>query len=77
MAAKPAFATGAQVEHAKFGPGTVLSCNEDYIVIKFDELGKKKFISSIALPSVRKIDRQPPSEKKKSRAKKTAAPATK
>ena len=74
MAAKPAFATGAQVEHSKFGPGTVLSCNEEHIVIKFDELGEKKFLCSIALPSIRKIDRQPPSEKRKSAKKKAAAP---
>jgi len=76
MATKPAFATGAQVEHSKFGPGTVMSCNEEHIVIKFDELGEKKFLCSIALPSIRKIDRQPPSEKRASRAKKkVAAPA--
>jgi hypothetical protein len=46
MAAKPAFATGAQVEHGKFGLGTVLSCAEDYLVIKFDDHGEKKFISA-------------------------------
>ena len=66
--AKPAYQTGAQVEHAKFGPGTVLSCNEQHIVIKFDELGEKKFVCEIALPSIKKIDRQPPAEKRKARA---------
>ena len=44
MATKPAFAQGAQVEHQKFGLGSVVSCNDDYIVIKFDEHGEKKFI---------------------------------
>ena len=39
MATKPAFAQSAQVEHPKFGFGSVLSCNEEYIVIKFDDHG--------------------------------------
>jgi hypothetical protein len=74
MAAKPAFATGAQVEHGKFGLGSVLSCNEDYIVIKFDEHGEKKFVMSIVLPALKKSDRQPPVEKRRA-ARKKAAPA--
>ncbi len=74
-ASKPAFATGAQVEHPKFGLGSVLTCTEEYIVIKFDDHGEKKFVASIAVPNLKKSDRQPPAEKKKSRAKKVAAPA--
>ena len=77
MASKPAFQTGAQVEHPKFGPGSVLACTEQHITIKFDEAGEKKFILEIALPSIKKIDRQPPAEKKRASKKKTAAaPAT-
>jgi hypothetical protein len=75
MASKPAFAQGAQVEHGKFGLGSVLSCNDDYIVIKFDEHGEKKFVSSIVLPALRKSDCQPPVEKRRATRKK-AAPAT-
>ena len=76
MANKPAFAQGAQVEHQKFGLGSVVSCNDDYIVIKFDEHGEKKFIASMALPAIKKSDRQPPVEKRATRArKKVAAPA--
>jgi len=75
MPAKPAFATGAQVEHSKFGPGTVLSCNEEHIVIKFDEQGEKKFVCSIALPAIKKIDRQPPETKKRAARKTAKAPA--
>lgn len=75
MASKPAFATGAQVEHTKFGLGSVLSCNEDYVVIKFDELGEKKFVTSMALPALKKSDRQPPVEKRRATRKKVAAPA--
>jgi hypothetical protein len=74
MATKPAFAQGAQVEHAKFGLGSVLSCNEDHIVIKFDEHGEKKFVLTIVLPSLKKSDRQPPVEKRRA-ARKKAAPA--
>ena len=74
MATKPAFATGAQVEHGKFGFGSVLSCNEEYIVIKFDEHGEKKFVTPMVLPSLKKSDRTPPVEKRRATRKK-AAPA--
>jgi transcription elongation factor GreA-like protein len=75
MAAKTPFAKGAQVEHSKFGPGQVVDCTEHHITIKFDELGEKKFLLEIALPLIRKIDRQPPADKKRSSRKKAAAPA--
>ena len=79
MATKPAFATGAQVEHAKFGLGSVLSCNEEHIVVKWDDHGEKKFVLSIILPNLKKSDRQPPAEKKRAtrtpRKKVAAAPA--
>ena len=74
MATKPAFAQNAQVEHTKFGLGSVVSCAEDYIVIKFDDHGEKKFVSSIALPHIKKSDRQPPPEKRATRARKKVAP---
>ncbi len=75
MANKPPFAAGAQVEHPKFGLGSVLSCTEEHIVIKFDDHGEKKFVLSIVLPNLKKSDRQPPVEKKRSTRKKAAAPA--
>jgi hypothetical protein len=75
MATKPAFAQGAQVEHPKFGLGSVLSCNEEYIVIKFDDHGEKKFVLTIVLPNLKKSDRQPPVEKRRSSKKKTAPAA--
>ena len=74
MATKPAYAAGAQVEHAKFGLGTVLSCNDEYVVIKFDDHGEKKFVAQIVLPNLKKSDRQPPAEKKSRAKKKVAAP---
>jgi len=74
MANKPPFATGAQVEHGKFGLGSVISCNDDYIVIKFDDHGEKKFVTTMVLPALKKSDRQPPIEKRRA-ARKKAAPA--
>ena len=74
MATKSAFAQSAQVEHPKFGLGSVLSCNEEYIVIKFDDHGEKKFVLSIVLPNLKKSDRQPPAEKRRTSRKK-AVPA--
>jgi hypothetical protein len=75
MATKPAFSPGAQVEHPKFGLGSVQSCTDEQIVIKFDEHGEKKFVLQIVLPNLKKSDRQPPAEKRASRARKKAAPA--
>lgn len=75
MASKPAFAKDAQVEHAKFGLGSVVSCTDDYIVIKFDDHGEKKFVSSIAVPTLKKSDRQQPVEKRATRARKKVAAA--
>ncbi|MGH9559535.1 MAG: hypothetical protein ACRD30_09870 [Bryobacteraceae bacterium] len=72
MANKPAFAQGAQIEHPRFGLGSVLSCTEEYIVIKFDDHGEKKFVLSIVLPNLKKSDRQPPVEKRRSSRKKAA-----
>jgi hypothetical protein len=74
MAFKPAFAQGAQIEHSKYGLGSVASCTEEYIVIKFDDHGEKKFVLSIALPALKKSDRQPPVEKRRA-ARKKATPA--
>jgi hypothetical protein len=65
MAIKPAFATGAQVEHAKFGLGSVVTCNEEHISVKWDDHGEKKFVLSIILPNLKKSDRQPPAEKRR------------
>jgi hypothetical protein len=65
---------GAQVEHQKFGLGTVLSSSEERITIKFDDHGEKKFVTTLVMGSLKKSDRQPPAEKKGTRRKK-AAPA--
>ncbi len=76
MASKSPFPQGAQVEHPKFGLGSVLSSDEERIVIKFDEFGEKKFVSSIVFPNLKKSDRQPPAEKRSGRSRKAkTAPA--
>jgi len=73
--ASNSYSQGAQVEHMKFGLGTVLSSSEERIVIKFDDHGEKKFITNMVMGSLTPSDRQPPAEKKGARRKK-AAPAT-
>jgi len=75
MATKQPYSQGAQVEHGKFGLGSVMSCTDEYIVIKFDDHGEKKFVSSMVLSSLRKSDRQPPVEKRATRARKKVAAA--
>jgi len=61
---------GAQVEHLKFGFGTVVSHTDERIVIKFDDYGEKKFISQMVMASLKKSDRTPPVEKRAARARK-------
>jgi BRCT domain type II-containing protein len=68
------YSQGAQVEHQKFGLGTVMSSSEERIVIKFDDHGEKKFVTPMVMGSLKKSDRQPPAEKKRATRKK-AAPA--
>jgi hypothetical protein len=68
------FNQGAQVEHLKFGLGTVMSSSDERIVIKFDDHGEKKFVTPMVMASLKKSDRQPPAEKKGTRRKK-ATPA--
>mgnify|MGYP001051717336 FL=1 len=75
MGVKALFPQGAQVEHGKFGFGTVISCNEEHIVIRFDDYGEKKFVTPIVLPALKKSDRQPPPEKRASRRKSKPAAA--
>jgi len=66
---------GAQVEHLKYGLGTVVSHTDERIVIKFDDHGEKKFISQMVVGSLKKSDRQPPVEKRSPRARKPKAVA--
>jgi hypothetical protein len=68
------YSQGAQVEHQKFGLGTVMSSSEERIVIKFADHGEKKFVTTMVMGSLKKSDRQPPAEKKGTRRKK-ATPA--
>ena len=70
MGVKSAYPQGAQVEHQRFGLGTVLSSNDEHIVIKFDDHGEKKFVTTIVVTALKKSDRQPPVEKRASRTRK-------
>ena len=70
------YSQGAQVEHQKFGLGTVMSSSEERIVIKFDDHGEKKFVTNLVMGNLKKSDRQPPVEKRASRARRPKAVAT-
>ncbi len=67
------YSQGAQVEHQKFGLGTVMSSSDERIVIKFDDHGEKKFVTPIVVTALKKSDRQPPVEKRSSRSRKKTA----
>ena len=54
------YSTGQQVKHERYGFGTVLTCDEERISIRFDDHGEKKFVRSIV--ALEKSDRQPPPE---------------
>lgn len=58
------YSQGAQVEHNKFGLGTVMSATDERIVIRFDDHGEKKFVTTMVSQSLKKSDRQPPAEKR-------------
>ena len=73
--AKPAFAPGAQIEHGKFGLGSVIECSDERVKINFDDHGEKNFVLSIVLPNLKKSDRQPPAGKKKATRKKAGETA--
>jgi hypothetical protein len=76
MGIRTPYPQGAQVEHLKFGLGAVLSATDEYIVIKFDDFGEKKFLTHIVLNSLKKSDRTPPVEKRARRKPKAAPAAT-
>jgi hypothetical protein len=50
-----------------------MSINEERIVIKFDDHGEKKFVKDMVLGQLKKSDRQPPVEKRATRARKPKA----
>ena len=76
MPPKLPFQSGSQVEHAKFGLGSVVDINESRITIKYDDHGEKTFVTSIALPQLKKSDREPPQDKSGSRKRKAAGTTT-
>ena len=65
------YSTGQQVKHERYGFGTVLSCDEERIAIRFDDHGERKFVRSIVM--LEKSDREPPPQKKVTRRRKAAA----
>ena len=56
------YSTGQQVKHERYGFGTVLTCDEERISIRFDDHGERKFVRSIVV--LERSNREPPPEKK-------------
>lgn len=73
MPPKLPFQVGSQVEHTRFGLGSVTAISEERVSIKWDEHGEKTFVTSIAVPQLKKSDREPPADKPKSRKRSAAA----
>jgi len=69
------YSQGAQVEHDKFGLGTVLSSTDERIVIKFDDHGERKFVATMVAGQLKKSDRQPPADKRAPRTRKAKVAA--
>lgn len=68
-----AFGRGDRVAQAKYGSGTVLEADEEYILIDFDEHGLRKFSARIvSLQSTGEPRREPANPKRPSRKRKTS-----
>lgn len=76
MPPKLPFQIGSQVEHTRFGLGSVTAISEERVSIKWDEHGEKTFVTSIAVPQLKKSDREPPPDKAKARKRSAAASST-
>ncbi|MCZ2157562.1 MAG: hypothetical protein LC114_27320 [Bryobacterales bacterium] len=67
------FQQGSQVEHERFGLGSVVTITEDRMTIRYDDHGEKTFVTSIAITQLKKSDREPPAA---TRGKRKAAAST-
>lgn len=67
------FQQGSQVEHERFGLGSVVTITEDRMTIRYDDHGEKTFVTSIAITQLKKSDREPPAT---TRGKRKAAAST-
>jgi len=76
MPPKLPFQIGSQVEHVRFGLGSVTSISEERVSIKWDEHGEKTFVTSIAVPQLKKSDREPLPDRSKTRKRSAAASST-
>jgi hypothetical protein len=68
------FAKGNRVSQANYGAGTVISSDERYTIIEFDNHGRRVFITDMV--TLGKTDEPAPNKPTKTRRKK-ADPATK
>jgi len=67
------FTKGNRVSQANYGAGTVVSSDERYTVIEFDNHGRRVFITDMV--TLGKTDEPAPNKPAKGRRKKVATPA--
>ena len=67
------FTKGNRVSQANYGAGTVVSSDERYTVIEFDNHGRRVFITDMV--TLGKTDEPAPNKPTKGRRKKVATPA--
>lgn len=77
MPPKLPFQQGSQVEHERFGLGSVVTITEDRMTIRYDEHGEKTFVTAIAVTQLKKSDREPLPEKGKGKRKASTSGAAK
>jgi len=68
------FAKGNRVAQANYGAGTVVSSDERYTIIEFDNHGRKVFISDMV--ALAKTDEPAPNKPAKAKRKKAVAAAS-
>jgi hypothetical protein len=67
------FTNGNRVTQAQYGPGTIVSTDERYTVIEFDEHGQRKFVTTMVTLEATNAPAPAKAETKSRRRKSTAA----
>ena len=65
------FAKGSRVSQAQYGSGTVMSSDERYTVIEFDQHGTRRFVTDMV--TLGPTNEPAPNKPEKSRRRKAAA----
>lgn len=72
MKAYKAYKAGQHVKHNQYGPGTIVSSNEDRTSIEFLEHGTKLFVTSLVQLEPATLEEVSPPTKKPRRARPTS-----